>query len=324
MNVAAEAPPEPSTAQQGYSRWLRLVRNARVYWLGLIGATLLGAYLSTGFYSVDPDERAVVRRFGAVQAQFGPGMHYRLPWPVDRADVLKTTNIMKIGVGFSLGGEAQTPGGLELLTGDTNILSVAMVVQYVIRNPADFLFQTENPQALVEALAASVLTEAVVGMQIDEVLTTGRLAIQGSVKATTQEILDHYRSGVQIASVNIMNITLDRNVAQAFQEVADAMADREKTRNEAFAYRNDLIPRARGEAHRLVSDAQNYKRQRVAEAIGNTERFGALLKEYEKAPDVTRVRVYLDAMEKILPKVKMYVIDSQNGRVPLNLRATSP
>ena len=295
------------------------------YWIGLLAALLLGAYFASGFYLVNADEHAVVRRFGAIAARVGPGMHYRMPWPVARVDVLKTTSVMKVGVGFALrDNDAEALKGIELLTGDTNILNVALVVQYVIRNPADYLFQIDRPQTLVGTLAESVLTETVVGMPIDEVLTTGRLAIQGRVKLKTQETLDRYQSGVQISSVNIMNITLDPSVAQAFQDVADAMADREKTQNDARAYANDQIPRARGEANQTVSNAQNYKQQRIAEAIGNTTRFLALLKEYEKAPDVTRSRIYLDSMEKILPKVKLYIIDSQNGSVPINLRVTTP
>jgi membrane protease subunit HflK len=295
------------------------------YWLGLLAAVLLATYLGSGFYVVNADEHAVVRRFGAVAARVGPGMHYRLPWPVDRVDVLKTTSVMKIGVGFRLPEkDSDTLEGVELLTGDTNILTVALVVQYVIRDPADYLFELDQPQTLVGTLAESVLTQTVVGMPIDEVLTTGRLAIQAQVKVKTQETLDRYHSGIQISSVNIMNITLDPSVAQAFQDVADAMADREKTQNEARAYANDQIPRARGEADQTVGNAKNYKQQRVAEAIGDTTRFLALLKEYQKAPDVTRSRIYLDAMEKILPKVKLYVIDSQGGRVPVNLRVTAP
>ena len=295
------------------------------YGIVLLAVILPGAYFASGFYLVNADEHAVVRRFGAIAARVGPGMHYRVPWPVDRVDVLKTTSVMKVGVGFALrDNDSEALKGIELLTGDTNILNVALVVQYVIRNPADYLFQIDRPQTLVGTLAESVLTETVVGMPIDEVLTTGRLAIQGRVKLKTQETLDRYQSGVQISSVNIMNITLDPSVAQAFQDVADAMADREKTQNDARAYANDQIPRARGEANQAVSNAQNYKQQRIAEAIGNTTRFLALLKEYEKAPDVTRSRIYLDYMEKILPKVKLYVIDSQNGSVPINLRVTTP
>ena len=297
----------------------------RRLWIGLLAVTVLGAYFGSGFYVVNADEHAVVRRFGAIAARVGPGMHHRIPWPVDRVDVLKTTSVMKVGVGFSLPeNDSDALEGVELLTGDTNILNLALIVQYVIRNPSDYLFEIDQPQILVGTLAESVLTESVVGMPIDEVLTTGRLAIQGQVKVRTQQTLDRYRSGIQISSVNIMNITLDPSVAQAFQDVADAMADREKTQNEARAYANNQIPRARGEANQTVSNAKNYKQQRIAESIGNTTRFLALLKEYRKAPTVTRARIYLDSMEKILPKVKLYVIDSQGGRIPINLRVTTP
>ncbi len=297
----------------------------RRWWIGLLAVIVLGAYFGSGFYVVNADEHAVVRRFGAIAARVGPGMHHRIPWPVDRVDVLKTTSVMKVGVGFSLPeNDSDVLEGVELLTGDTNILNLALIVQYVIRNPSDYLFEIDQPQILVGTLAESVLTESVVGMPIDEVLTTGRLAIQGQVKVRTQQMLDRYRSGIQISSVNIMNITLDPSVAQAFQDVADAMADREKTQNEARAYANNLIPRARGEANQTVSNAKNYKQQRIAESIGDTTRFLALLKEYRKAPTVTRTRIYLDSMEEILPKVKLYVIDSQGGRIPINLRVTTP
>lgn len=297
----------------------------RRWWIGLLAVIVLGTYFGSGFYVVNADEHAVVRRFGAIAARVGPGMHHRIPWPVDRVDVLKTTSVMKVGVGFSLPeNDSDALEGVELLTGDTNILNLALIVQYVIRNPSDYLFEIDQPQILVGTLAESVLTESVVGMPIDEVLTTGRLAIQGQVKVRTQQMLDRYRSGIQISSVNIMNITLDPSVAQAFQDVADAMADREKTQNEARAYANNLIPRARGEANQTVSNAKNYKQQRIAESIGDTTRFLALLKEYRKAPTVTRTRIYLDSMEEILPKVKLYVIDSQGGRIPINLRVTTP
>jgi modulator of FtsH protease HflK len=300
----------------------------RVRWryaLGSLALLLVAGYLLTGIYVVNTDEHAVVRRFGAVAARAEPGMHYRLPWPVDKVDIVKTTNVMKIGVGFALPvSEAETLTGIELLTGDTNILNIALVVQYVIGNPADYLFQVQRPEELVGMLAQSVLTETVVGMPVDEVLTTGRLAIQRAVQVKTQALLDRYGSGVQVTSASIMSITLDSAVAQAFQDVANAMSDREKAQNEARAYANDQIPRARGEAYRLVSDADNYKQQRIAEAIGDTTRFLALLQEYQRSPDVTRARLYIDAMEKTLPKVKMYVIDSQNGRVPVNLRVSAP
>ena len=221
--------------------------------LGLALLASMAAYLGSGFYVVGTDERGVVRRFGAVAEHVGPGMHYRLPWPIDRIDVLKTTSVMKTGVGFVLpdiAAGSQSVTGMDQLTGDTNILSIALVLQYVIGNPADFLFRVEAPQALVDTVAQAVLTEAVAAMPVDEVLTTGRVAIQDKVTTRAQAILDRYQSGVRITSASIMAMTLDRSVAEAFQDVANAMADRDKLQNEARAYQNDQIPKARGEAAR--------------------------------------------------------------------------
>jgi membrane protease subunit HflK len=291
-------------------------------------AVLVAAYLASGIYVVAADERAVIRRFGAVAAEVGPGMHYRLPWPADRLDVVKTTSVMKVGVGFALGStrnaEGEAPAGMELMTGDTNIVNVALVLHYVIANPADFLFRIEDPQAFIEAVAEGVLTETVVAMPIDGVLTRGRVAVQERVKARTQELLDRRHSGVRIVSANIMTMTLDRSVVQAFQDVADAMADRERMVNEARAYASNLIPKARGEARTKLAEAESYRQQRIADAVGEASRFLALQKEYGKAPDVTRTRLYLEAMQKILPRLQLYVIDSDKGRVPLHLRMTGP
>ena len=297
----------------------------RLRWLGFAFLVLLGLYLASGVYVVDTDEEAVARRFGAIAARVGPGMHYRLPWPIDRVDILKTTRVMKTGVGFVLPEQGQdAAGGMELLTGDTNILSIALALQYVVQDPADFLFRVESPEALIGAIAEAVLTETVLGMPVDEVLTTGRLAIQEQVKTRTQARLDDYRSGIRITSSNIMSIALDKSVAEAFQEVTDAMADREKSRNEARMYANNLLPKTRGEAHALVREAQSFRQERVAQAIGNTRRFLALLREYQKAPGITQSRLYLEAMEEILPGVTMYVIDSEEGQVPVNLRVGTP
>jgi len=221
------------------------------YWILGVLVLFLGAHLASGFYVVAADERAVVRRFGSIEAEVSPGMHYRLPWPVDRVDVVKTTSVIKVGVGFAIAtGDSAAPSGMELLTGDTNIVNAALALQYVIRDPAEFLFQIEEPQAFVEAIAEGVLTETVVGMPIDEVLTRGRVAVQERVKAKTQELLDRRRSGIRIVSASIMTITLDRSVVQTFQDVADAMADREKVINEAAERGGGLQATARRRCHR--------------------------------------------------------------------------
>jgi membrane protease subunit HflK len=314
-------PPHDDIAPTASASWTL----KRVFLGSLLGVVLILLYLASGIFAVAPDEQAVVRRFGRLAARLGPGIHYRLPWPVDRVDTLKTTAVMKTGAGFALSEvEGEVITGIELLTGDTNIIGVGMVLQYVVQQPTDFLFEVEEPQTLIGSLAEAILTATVIGMSVDEVLTTGRLAIQEHVKSNTQTALDRYQSGVQVTSANIMTITLDRSVAQAFQDVVNAQADRDKKINEAKTYVNNLLPKARGEARTLVLAAQSYKEQTTAEAIGNSGRFLALLTEYEKAPDITRTRLYLEAMEKILPKVKKYIVDSEDGELPLNLHLTDP
>jgi membrane protease subunit HflK len=161
-------------------------------------------------------------------------------------------------------------------------------------------------------------------MPVDEVLTRGRVAVQERVKTQVQEILDRRHGGISIVSASIMTMMLDRSVAQAFQDVAGAMADREKMINEARAYQNNLIPKARGDARTVLSEAEAYKQQRIAEAVGGASRFLSLQKEYEKGRDITRTRLYLEAVEKILPRVRLYVVDTDKGRVPLHLRMSGP
>jgi membrane protease subunit HflK len=320
MTLGTQAPPVDTNRRSPDSAPTpRGVRRRRMLWG--VPLVLIAAYLLSGMFTVAADEQAIVRRFGRVAARLGPGLHYRLLWPVDRVDLVKTTIVIKTGVGFELrDGEGQAVTGMELLTGDTNIISVAMVLHYVVGDPAAFLFAVDNPRALVSSLAESVLTETVLGMSVDEVLTTGRLAIQERVKVKTQAVLDRYHSGIQLTAASIMTISLDRSVAQAFQDVANASADREKKIYEGRAYANNLLPKARGEARSMVLEAQSYNERRIAEALGNTTRFLELLAEYNKAPDITRSRLYFEAMERILPKVKKYVIDSERGQQPVNLR----
>src|SRR5437667_8860722 len=166
-------PRERSTPELAPPPPLGLRLRRRAAWVGGLLALAVVGYLLSGIFTVAADEQAVIRRFGRVAARLGPGLHYRLPWPVDRVDVVKTTAVMKTGVGFALPeGETRSVTGVEVLTGDTNIISVAMSLQYVIRNPAPFLFEIEQPPALIGAVAESVLTQTVLGMPVDEVLTT--------------------------------------------------------------------------------------------------------------------------------------------------------
>lgn len=321
LEEKTQALPESSPLLPNRSRRRLLWRLA---WSACAFAAVV-AWLVSGIYVVNADERAVVRRFGRIAEQVWPGMHYRLPWPIDRVDVLKTTNVMKTGAGFAVtDGDGDASSGIEVLTGDTNIVSVALVLHYVVRDPAEFLFSVEDPRAFIGSLAQGMLTQTVLEMKVDEVLTTGRLEIQDVVRTQTQRLLDEFRSGIQITSASIMSVTLDRSVGQSFQDVADAMADREKMTNEARIYANSILPKARGDARTAIAEAQNYKGQRVAEAIGGAERFLTLLGEHEKAPELSWTRFYLETMAKTLPKTRTIVIDTQSGRAPVNLRLAPP
>ena len=189
QGLGSDARREADQSAKGLTRGVDLrsrsgrarLRLGYPYWILGVLVLFFGAHLASGFYVVGADERAVVRRFGAVEAEVGPGMHYRLPWPVDRVDVVKTTSVMKVGVGFAIPiGDSAAPSGMELLTGDTNIVNAALVLQYVIRDPAEFLFQIEEAPAYVEAVAEGVLTETVIGMPIDEILTRGRVPVAGT------------------------------------------------------------------------------------------------------------------------------------------------
>src|SRR3989442_3913376 len=225
-------------------------------WVGGLLALAVAGYLLASVFTVAADEQAVIGRLGRVAARLGPGIHYRLPWPIDRVDIVKTTSVMKTGVGFDLRDGEERVTGVEILTGDTNIISVAMTLQYVIRNPSAFLFETENPSALIGSLAESVLTETVLGMPVDEVLTTGRLAIQEQVKTRTQEILDRYDSRVQITSAHMIGISLHSAGAPGLHDLANASADRENKINQGRSYANELLPKARAQASYIVLYAQ--------------------------------------------------------------------
>jgi membrane protease subunit HflK len=304
-----------------------MTKTRKVQLIGITLFALFAGYMATGFFTVAPDEQAVIRRFGKiVSPRLEPGIHYRIPWPVDQVNVLKTTTIMKTGVGFDLveGGQNQEPPmGMELLTGDTNIISIAMALQYVIQDPTLFLFEVDNPQQLIKNVAASILTETILNLTVDQVLTSDRLTIQDTVKQKTQKSLDAYKSGVHIVSANIMSMSLDQSVVPAFQDVSNARADKERKINEAHSYVNNLLPKTRGEAESMLLEAQGYKEKKIANATGEANRFKEFLKEYEKSPDITKTRLYIEAMEKILTKVKKYYLDSDKGKVPVNLRLSA-
>jgi len=283
---------------------------------------VLALWLLSGTYLIQPDQQAVVTRFGAVtEPRVHPGLHYALPWPVDSVFKLKVQQTRRLAIGGDLPdgvlGRTQ-PNASQFITGDQNIINVNVVVQYSVSEPAQFLFHSQDVAAVIGAVIESELARRIAHAQVDDVLTTGKVAIQNSVRESAQHGIDAYRTGVVLASVNIDAVTPPAEAADAFRDVASARADAIRTVNESQGYANDLLPRARGEAAQLLESAQAYKESKVNIAAGDASRFTQIAAEYAKAPKVTADRTYIEAMEQILPKIKKMIIDP-NGMLDLTI-----
>lgn len=299
----------------------------RLLW-GLVGLFIL-AYLLTGIYVVDPGEAGVVRRFGAVAPRAEPGLHYRLPWPVDQVDIINVNDVRRESVGILEPEEGhehpEPPSKLQVLSGDTNVIDIELIVQYQIRNPADFLINVEYaPYLLVRDVARQAVTDLFSRQPVDAILTTERQSLQQGIQTEMQRRLDAYGSGLVVVGINLQKAFPPDEVADAFTDVNSAREDKARAINEANGYANSTIPEARGQAQQIMADAQAYRSDTLAQANGAAQAFEVVLAEYEDnsqiyGEDVTRYRLYLETLEEILPRVQVYVIDSENGGA-VNLR----
>jgi len=323
--VDADAPKERisirDTMRGMWPRW-RIVARIAVLVFALL-------YLASGLYVVQPDEQGVVTRFGrVVDDRVMPGMHYRMPWPFEKVDRPKTTEVKIMSVGFrivdKMRGLPPAKEETEILTGDENIINVQMMVQYRVSDPVAFLFAAENPHWLVRKSAESILTQVIGSMGVDDVLTTEKLAIQEQVRDRTEEILAGYGCGLKVIGAFFQDISPPSEVGYAFRDVASAREDKNRIIHEAQGYRNEALPRARGAANDILRQAEGYQAERIARAEGDASRFLALVAEYEKQPSVTRTRLYIEAMEEILPRLKKYVIGEGDGRSVANLKMFLP
>jgi membrane protease subunit HflK len=287
----------------------------------LLALALAVFWLASGFYRVGTDEQGVVLRFGAWNRTTQPGLNYRLPWPIESVLTPKVTIVNREEIGFRSSGEgvsrqiAQRDIAEEslMLTGDENIVDIDFAVFWVIKDAGQFLFNVDNPPATVKAVAESAMREVVGKNQIQRILTEGRQPIEVATRELMQSILDDYQAGVQVTQVNLQKVDPPAAVIDAFRDVQAAQADRERQQNEAEAYRNDIIPRARGEAQRVVQQAEAYKQEVVANAQGEAQRFVSVYNEFRLAKDVTAKRLYLETMEHVLRGMNKVVIDSQRG-----------
>jgi membrane protease subunit HflK len=313
--------------RQGRDRLRRLMPGGRFTRssLAVVGLALLGLWLLSGIYFVNPQEEGVVLRFGAVRALTEPGMRYHLPWPIEVAYTKKVRNENKINVGYQAtdSGEdtSQSSGDVaeesHMLTGDENIVDVNFTVYWKIKDLPAFLFNVPNQEAAIKAVAESAMREVVGESQIERIQTLDRDQMQIRVRDLMQKAVDIYGLGVTITRVKMQKADPPAEVIAAYRDVQAARADQDRKRNEAEGYANTIIPQARGQAAHVVQDAEAYRLKVIAEASGQAKRFLAIYAEYKKAPEVTRKRIYLENLSQILsPMNKIIVDDSAKGVVP--------
>jgi membrane protease subunit HflK len=262
-------------------------------------AVLALLYLASGLYVVQPGERAILRRFGQVlPGQVEPGLHYRIPWPVDRVDVISVTAVRR----------AETDRAL-MLTGDENLINVRLGVHYQVNDPAAYLFRVTEADPLVGSAAEAAVRQVIAEEAVDEVLTTDKAAIQERAAGIAQATLDTYETGLRIVDVQLLESSPPEAVADAFRDVASAREDKQTLVNEALAEQNEAIPVARGDAAKTVNGARAYAAEKLNRARGDASRFVAQETAHARRPEVTHIRLYLEAIEKVLPGVRKFILD---------------
>ena len=287
--------------------------------LGLIIIAIL--WTLSGLYRVLPDEQGVVLRFGKFVNTTQPGLNYHFPYPIETVLTPKVTKVNRIDIGFrserdsgfTSGGVADVPEESLMLTGDENIVNIDFSVFWVIKNAGNFLFKIQDPQGTVKAAAETAMREVIARSNIQPILTEGRSLIETDTQEIIQQILDEYNSGIQITQVQTQKADPPDQVIDAFRDVQAARADMERSKNEAEAYANDVIPRARGEAAKILQAAEAYKKEVVAKAEGEASRFLSIYSEYAKAKEVTQERMFLETMEKVLADINKIIIDKNSG-----------
>ena len=272
-------------------------------------------YLATGIFSVGPDEEGIILRFGKYLKSAGPGIHWYFPRPIARVVKLKTTKVYRVEVGFrtvEIGPPARYKNVKEeslMLTGDENILDIDFIVQYKIEDPLKYLFNLRDPYMMIKDASEASLRQVVGRSNIEETLTVGKDRIQFETREQLQELLDKYESGIQVIAVQLQDVQPPAQVIGAFKDVASAREDRVRYINEANGYLNDALPKARGEAKKLINEASAYKEKRMKEAEGDVAKFLKLYENYSLGKEVTRTRLYLETLEKVMPNVDKVIID---------------
>jgi len=290
--------------------------------IGPVIIAVIVLWLLTGVYIVGPDEVGVVRTFGAYTRTTQSGLNWKFPSPIESVKTPKVTEVKRIEIGFRTlrNGQYRTVEKESLmLTGDENIVDAEMIVQYKIKEPVDYLFKIVGPELTVREAAEASLRTVVGRNRIDETLTTGKFSIQEETKNQLQSILNKYNSGIHVVAVQLQDVSPPKEVIGAFKDVASAKEDKNRMINQAEGYRNDVIPKARGEAEAMIRDAEGFKASRVKRAEGDAAKFSTILKEYRKAKSITEKRLYLETMEKVLPDIEKIIIPDKDSGNMLNL-----
>jgi membrane protease subunit HflK len=287
--------------------------------VGLLIGVLVLVWVASGFYIVDTGQRGVVLRFGQYVETTEPGPRWHLPWPIESREIVNVDQVRTVEIGYRSDVKSKVLRESLMLTDDENIIDLQFAVQYILKDPKDFLFVNRGPEETVLQVAETAMREIVGKNKMDFVLYEGRAEIAASAKVLLQQILDRYKTGISISQVTLQNIQPPEQVQAAFDDAVKAGQDRERLKNEAEAYFNDVVPRARGLASRLTEEAEGYKLSVIANAEGEASRFAQIFTEYQKAPQVTRQRMYLDTMQAVMNNTSKILVDQKGGNSLLYL-----
>lgn len=287
--------------------------------IGLIVAVIALVWAGSGFYIVDAGQRGAVLRFGKNVEITQPGPHWHLPFPIETVEIVNVSQVRTVEIGYRDNVKNKVLNESLMLTDDENIIDIQFAVQYFVNDPAAYLFNNRAPDENVHQVAEAAIREVVGKNKMDFVLYEGREQVTAETTKLMQGILDRYKSGILISKVTMQNAQPPEQVQASFDDAVKAGQDRERQKNEGQAYANDVIPRASGAAARLMEEARGYHQSVVANAEGDASRFRQILVEYQKAPAVTRERMYLDMMQQMLGNVSKVMIDQKNGNSLLYL-----
>lgn len=285
----------------------------------VILVVIVGIWLASGFYIVAADQQAVVKRFGKIVNVTSPGPHYHLPYPIETVNKAEVTKIHRIELGYASAYAKKentnstfvdVKSESQMLTGDENIVNVHLIVQYQIKDIANYLYKVRDVPAAIKNATQSAIREVAGKEKIDELLTTGKNRLQQEAMDILQKMMDSYNAGVRIVAVQLLDVNPPQEVDASFKDVASAREDKNRFINEAEAYSNQIIPQARGQAETMIQEAEAYKAKIVEEATGDAARFDQILKAYKVAPSVTKKRMYIETMEKAMQETNVRVFDS--------------